>query len=74
MALAAQRGRPPIYVSHGTLDAILPIDLTSRRLVPQLQSAGYDVMYEEFLGPHELRAEQADHAFAWFLGLPDPDV
>jgi phospholipase/carboxylesterase len=31
---------------------VLPIDRCSRRLVPELQRAGYDVTYEEFDGGH----------------------
>jgi predicted esterase len=52
MVPAARIGRPRIYVSHGTHDEVLPIDRCSRRLVPQLQAAGYDLLYREFDGPH----------------------
>jgi len=45
-------GKPKIYVTHGTADRILNIDLTSRKLVPKLKSEGYDVQYREFDGPH----------------------
>ena len=69
-APAAQRGRPRIFVSHGTRDEVLPIDHTSRRLVPTLERAGYDLVYREFDGPHTVPPEIASEALAWF-GSPD---
>src|SRR5215207_7352610 len=48
MAPAERRGAPRICVSHGTQDGWIPTDRCSRRLVPQLQRAGYDVRYREF--------------------------
>ena len=45
-------GRPRFFVSHGTADAVLPIDRCSRRIVPALETAGYDVTYHEFDGGH----------------------
>ncbi len=45
-------GRPSFFVSHGTADAVLPIDRCSRRIVPALEEAGYDVTYREFDGGH----------------------
>lgn len=58
-------GRPAIFVSHGTEDKILPIDSTSRRLVPALKDAGYAVRYQEFTGPHTVPASIARDAFEW---------
>lgn len=46
------RGSPRIFVSHGTQDQVLPIDQTSRKIVPRLRDAGYEVDYREFEGPH----------------------
>jgi phospholipase/carboxylesterase len=66
MAPPAQRGAPRIYVSHGTEDAVLPIDHCSRRVVPRLQTAGYGVLYREFEGPHTVPAAIAREAVAWF--------
>jgi len=45
-------GKPPILISHGTSDTVLPIDATSRLMVPQLRSLGYAVDYREFDGGH----------------------
>jgi phospholipase/carboxylesterase len=46
------RGKPPILVTHGIQDNILPIDATSRNLVPVLRNNGYTVDYREFTGGH----------------------
>ena len=43
-----------------------PIDHCSRRIVPQLKQAGYDVRYREFDGPHTMPPEIAREALAWF--------
>jgi phospholipase/carboxylesterase len=51
-APALQVGRPDIFVSHGRADRVLPIERCSRRLVPALRRAGYDVHYHEFDGGH----------------------
>lgn len=47
-------GRPRVFVSHGVEDQVLPIGACSRRLVPRLRSAGYDVRYREFPGGHSV--------------------
>ncbi len=66
MAPARQQGKPRLLISHGTRDQVLPIDRCSRKLVPQLQRAGYDVLYREFDGPHTLPTEIARKALTWF--------
>jgi phospholipase/carboxylesterase len=60
-------GRPRIFVSHGTADAILPIDACSRSFVPALRGAGYDVRYREFAGGHTVPPLIADEALRWWL-------
>jgi len=60
-------GTPRIFVSHGTNDQILPIETCSRRLVPQLKRAGYQVKFQEFDGPHAVPPEIARGAIEWFL-------
>jgi len=67
MAPAHQVGAPHIYISHGTHDAVLPIDRCSRRLVPVLERAGYDVRYHEFDGPHTVPMDIAREAVEWFV-------
>lgn len=48
-------GKPPVLISHGTEDEILPIERTSRQIVPALRAAGYTVDYREFKGPHAIQ-------------------
>jgi len=63
----ARHGAPRLYVSHGTQDTVLPIDACSRRIVPMVERAGYDVRYHEFDGPHTVPPEIAREALDWFL-------
>lgn len=64
---STERGEPRFFVSHGTQDAVLPIDHTSRRIVPDLRAAGYAVDYQEFDGGHTVPPEVARDAVSWFL-------
>jgi len=57
--------KPRLFISHGTRDQILPIDQCSRRIVPELQRAKYDVRYREFDGPHAVPPEIAKEAIDW---------
>jgi phospholipase/carboxylesterase len=61
------RGKPRVFVSHGTQDQVLPIDDTSRRIVPGLKARGYDVTYREFEGPHRVPPTIARDGFEWFV-------
>jgi phospholipase/carboxylesterase len=61
------RGKPRLFISHGTSDAVMPIDLTSRRFVPRLKALGYDVTYREYEGRHAPSAPVVREAFQWFL-------
>jgi phospholipase/carboxylesterase len=65
-----ERGRPGIFIAHGTGDTILPIEGTSRRIVSLLTRRGYSVDYEEFDGPHTVVPAMAEKAFDWFTGTP----
>lgn len=61
-----QQGVPRIFISHGKWDNVLPIDRCSRKIVPKLQSAGYDLLYEEFNGFHTVPSNIASSALTWF--------
>ncbi len=61
-------GRPRIFISHGVDDGVLPIAGTSRRVVPALERAGYDVEYVEFDGKHAVPPAIATQAVTWLLG------
>ena len=71
VAPAGQRGSPRIFVSHGTHDEWLPIDRCSRRIVPQLERAGYEVHYREFEGDHVVPTEIGREAVDWFIAEQD---
>ena len=62
---ASRAGSPAVFVSHGEQDRVLPIDRTSREIVPSLREDGYDVTYREFPGPHTVPPEQARAAVEW---------
>jgi len=64
---AGVRGRPRVFISHGTEDPVLPIDRTSRRIVPRLRKNGYDVRYTEFAGGHVPDPVAVDAAVRWFV-------
>jgi phospholipase/carboxylesterase len=77
MAPDAQRGNPPVFVSHGTGDRVLHIDTCSRALVPILEQAGYRVTYAEFDGGHEVPRSVLRHALEWLQATPaaaDPEA
>ena len=63
----AARGKPRMFISHGTSDPTMPIDDTSRKFVPRLKALGYDVTYREFDGRHTLPPGIAHDAFKWFI-------
>ena len=46
-------------MSHGTSDEILPIDVCSRAIVPDLRRQGHDVTFREFDGGHDMPASIA---------------
>jgi phospholipase/carboxylesterase len=58
-------GAPRFYIAHGTADGVLPIESSSRQIVPELRRRGYDVAYHEFAGGHTVPSEQARGAVAW---------
>jgi phospholipase/carboxylesterase len=72
VALAAEKllpaprvGNPPVLVVHALGDKVHPIDATSRRIVPALRAAGYQVTYNELHGGHWLTPEIIPRAFEW---------
>jgi phospholipase/carboxylesterase len=66
-AAQVNHGRPRFFLSHGTRDRVLPVDRCSRRLVPSLRSAGYDVVYDEFDGAHAVPPDVLERSVRWFL-------
>jgi phospholipase/carboxylesterase len=62
----AARGKPRIFLSHGTSDPIMPIDSTSRQFAPKLKALGYDVTYREYEGRHSPSPPIVREALDWF--------
>ena len=60
------RGKPQVFISHGTSDPVMPIDETSRKFVPALKKLGYDVTFREYDGGHSVPEPVVREAFAWF--------
>jgi phospholipase/carboxylesterase len=58
-------GTPRVYLSHGRADTVLPIDRTSRRIVPRLREAGIPTEVHEFDGPHVVPPDIAEDATRW---------
>jgi len=61
-------GKPRFFVSHGTADQVLPIDRTSRVIVPVLQKRGYDVTFRQFDGGHTIPPNIALAGMKWVAG------
>lgn len=60
-------GGPFIFVSHGTDDPILSVRRSRDIIVPELRGTGYNVVYEEFNGGHELPPVISESSLDWFL-------
>lgn len=58
-------GQPRIFVAHGTRDNVYHVVGSRRFIVPRLKSAGYDVTYLEFDGPHWVPAPVVRKLFKW---------
>jgi hypothetical protein len=73
-----RRGRPRVFVSHGTEDAVLPVADCGRPVAWQLRGMGYDVTYEEFADGHVVPAAAVEHALRLWRSVaatttrPDP--
>ena len=60
-------GKTRVFVSHGTLDPILPIETTGDAVVRRLREAGYRVTYHRFEGGHSVYPENSERAIRWLL-------
>ncbi len=65
--LPRKQGHPKVFIAHGTQDNQMPIDVTSRKLVPELVSEGYDVTYKEYDGGHGAPRNLVRESIDWFL-------
>jgi phospholipase/carboxylesterase len=48
----ARVGKPRVFVAHGTLDRVIPVELGGDVVVRELRDRGYDVTYRRFRGGH----------------------
>ncbi len=62
-------GKPQVYISHGTFDPILTVETSRDNIVPNLMSADYDVVYNEFPGGHTVPISVRNGSLDWFLGV-----
>jgi predicted esterase len=58
-------GIPAVYIAHGRGDEVLPIELTTRRIVPRLRATGLPTELREFDGTHTVHPEIATEAVDW---------
>jgi len=58
-------GKPPVLLTHGVNDIVLPIQNASRAIRASLQSLGYDVTLIEYEAGHQLTQEMAEQTFDW---------
>ena len=61
----------PIFMSHGTEDAVIPIE-SARRSLNLLQGEGYSPQYREYGMGHEIQAEVLDDLTPWLHRVLPP--
>jgi predicted esterase len=67
-ALPEERtGKPRVFVAHGTLDRVIPIELGGDSIVRELRDEGYPVTYRRFRGGHRVLPSIARHAVVSML-------
>jgi predicted esterase len=49
-----RRGKPRVFVAHGTQDDVIPITVGGDRIVRELRADGYEVTYRRFRGGHRV--------------------
>ena len=69
VAASELQGRPAVFISHGTLDPVLPVD-GGRFIVEELRDEDYVVDYREFAGVHTVPEDLARAGFDFLTGPP----
>ncbi|WP_257459457.1 alpha/beta hydrolase [Archangium lipolyticum] len=64
---AMLRGRPELFISHGSEDPVLPVADCGRSIASRVKDAGYTVRYREFDGPHTVPSDIVREALVWFI-------
>jgi phospholipase/carboxylesterase len=65
-------GRPRFWISHGTDDPVLPVEVCGRRVAGDLAADGYEVAYQEFAGGHVITPDLVTAALGWWLDSAAP--
>ncbi len=63
----AHRGKPRVFIAHGTGDDVLPFSRSRRSIVPVLEGSGYSVTFRSFAGGHEVPTSISRAAVRWYL-------
>jgi phospholipase/carboxylesterase len=67
MTVLAQEGAPFVFIAHGSKDEQTPVQTAGRAHATRLHSAGYDVTYIEYDGPHKSQAHIVEAGVMYFL-------
>jgi len=70
MTPVRRKGKPKVFIVHGTRDQQMPIERTGRLFQQTLKDEGYDVTYREYEGGHATPPEVVREVFAWLTGKP----
>jgi phospholipase/carboxylesterase len=62
-----RRGKPRVFIAHGTRDDVLPIR-RSEAAVRTLRASGYPVTYRRFGGGHKVTEAISRSAVRWYVG------
>ena len=62
-----RRGKPRVFIAHGTGDDVLPYSRTRASIVPGLRGSGYSVTFRSFAGGHEVPTSISRAAVRWYL-------
>ena len=62
-----RRGKPRVFIAHGTSDVVLPYSRSRKRIVPGLRGSGYSVTFRSFAGGHEVPTSISRAAVRWYL-------
>jgi phospholipase/carboxylesterase len=62
------RGKPKVFISHGTEDTVLPFGNTQSKIIPAFTDKGYNVKFLPFEGGHTVTLSIFTQAVDWWLG------
>lgn len=65
-------GLPPITVTHGTFDALVPWGISAEYVVPALRAAGHEVEFVSFTGTHAVPLQVVTEAMRALGGVSAP--